>query len=106
GFQQPADLMRDEVRSRGSRHLVQLAADELVLLPGEPLNPIQILRREQRLDGHAPILRRPATIRAMPKSLQSFLAELREQAPEELLDIEKRVDPDTFDVTAILEHLT
>jgi len=42
----------------------------------------------------------------MPKSLQSFLAELREQAPEELLDIEKRVDPDTFDVTAILEHLT
>ncbi len=42
---------------------------------------------------------------AMPKSLQSFLRELRDEAPEELLHIDKKVDPNNYDVTAILEHL-
>lgn len=42
----------------------------------------------------------------MPKSLQSFLHELRDESPEDLLHIDKKVDPDNYDVTAILEHLT
>src|SRR5581483_12333915 len=41
----------------------------------------------------------------VPKSLHSFLDELRDQAPEDLLHIDKKVDPNNFDVTAILEHL-
>ncbi|HLG72653.1 MAG TPA: UbiD family decarboxylase [Chloroflexota bacterium] len=41
----------------------------------------------------------------MPKSLHSFLDELRDHAPEDLLHIDKKVDPNNFDVTAILEHL-
>lgn len=46
------------------------------------------------------------TIAAMPKSLQTFLHELRDQSPEDLLHIDKRVDPNNYDVTAFLEHLT
>ncbi len=42
----------------------------------------------------------------MPKSLQSFLHELSDESPEDLLHIDKKVDPDNYDVTAILEHLT
>jgi 2,5-furandicarboxylate decarboxylase 1 len=42
----------------------------------------------------------------MAKSLQSFLRELRDHSPEDLLHIDKKVNPDTFDITAILEHLT
>jgi UbiD family decarboxylase len=42
----------------------------------------------------------------MPKSLQSFLHELGDQSPEDLLHIEKKVNPDNYDVTAIMEHLT
>ncbi|HEX6511207.1 MAG TPA: UbiD family decarboxylase, partial [Chloroflexota bacterium] len=42
----------------------------------------------------------------MAKSLQTFLHELRDQSPEDLLHIDKKVDPDNHDVTAILEHLT
>ena len=41
----------------------------------------------------------------MPKSLQSFLGELRDESPEDLLHIDKKVDPDNFDVTAILDAL-
>src|SRR5690242_18616831 len=42
----------------------------------------------------------------MPKSLQTFLQELRDESPEDLLHIDRKVDPDNYDVTAILEHLT
>lgn len=41
----------------------------------------------------------------MAKSLSSFLAQLREQRPADLVEIKRTVRPAQFEVTAILEHL-
>src|SRR6059058_3355162 len=39
------------------------------------------------------------------KSLRSFIEWLREQRPSDLVEVKRRVRPDQFEVTAILEHL-
>ncbi|MDP6560018.1 MAG: UbiD family decarboxylase [Candidatus Binatia bacterium] len=41
----------------------------------------------------------------MPKSLRTFLDEMRREAPEEVVDISKVVDPSSYDVTAIIKKL-
>lgn len=41
----------------------------------------------------------------MAKNLREFLTEIEEKHPEELLRVEKEVNPADFDVTAILQHL-
>jgi 2,5-furandicarboxylate decarboxylase 1 len=39
------------------------------------------------------------------KSLRSFLTQLREQRPDDLVEVNRQIKPDQFEVTAILEHL-
>ena len=41
----------------------------------------------------------------MAKDLREFLSEIEERYPEELLRVEKEVNPADFEVTAILQHL-
>ncbi|MFQ5683417.1 MAG: UbiD family decarboxylase [Candidatus Binatia bacterium] len=41
----------------------------------------------------------------MPKSLRTFLEDLRRQAPLEVVHITKEVNPHDYDVTAIIKHL-
>ena len=41
----------------------------------------------------------------MPKSLRTFLEEMRRESPEEVVHVSKVVDPSRHDVTAIIEHL-
>ena len=42
----------------------------------------------------------------MPKSLRSFLEQLDDQHPEDLAVVNRTVDPDRYEVTAVLEQLT
>ncbi|MBI4320811.1 MAG: UbiD family decarboxylase [Chloroflexi bacterium] len=42
----------------------------------------------------------------MAKDLSAFINQLRELHPDELIDIKRTVEPQNYDVTAILEHLT
>lgn len=42
----------------------------------------------------------------MPKSLRSFIEQLAHQHPDELALVRRTVDPNRYEVTAILEHLT
>ena len=42
----------------------------------------------------------------MPKSLRTFLEEMRRELPDEVVDISKVVDPSGYDVTAIIQQLT
>ena len=41
----------------------------------------------------------------MPKSLRTFLEEMRRELPDEVVDISKVVDPSGYDVTAIIQRL-
>jgi UbiD family decarboxylase len=41
----------------------------------------------------------------MPKSLRTFLEDMRREAPQEIVHIDKAVDPSRHDVTAIIHHL-
>ncbi len=41
----------------------------------------------------------------MPKSLRTFLEDVRREAPEELVHVTKGVNPSNYDVTAIIKHL-
>lgn len=41
----------------------------------------------------------------MPKSLRTFLEDCRREIPNEIVHIEKEVDPANYDVTAIIKHL-
>jgi len=42
----------------------------------------------------------------MPKSLRSFIEQIDHQHPEDLAVVKRAVDPNNYDVSAILEHLT
>jgi UbiD family decarboxylase len=42
----------------------------------------------------------------MPKNLRSFIEQIDHQHPDELAVVKRTVDPNRYDVTAILEHLT
>lgn len=41
----------------------------------------------------------------MPKDLRSFIEDLRRESPNEVVEIDKVVDPAHYDVTAIIKHL-
>jgi len=41
----------------------------------------------------------------MPKSLRSFLEDMRHAYPSEVVNISKPVNPLTYDITAIIKHL-
>src|SRR6059036_2793829 len=41
----------------------------------------------------------------MPKSLRTFLDDCRREIPNEIIHINKEVDPSHYDVTAIIKHL-
>ena len=41
----------------------------------------------------------------MPKSLRTFLQDMRRAYPSEVVSISKSVNPLTYDVTAIVKHL-
>src|ERR1043166_6510075 len=41
----------------------------------------------------------------MPKSLRSFLEDCRREIPNEIVHVNKEVDPAHYDVTAIIKHL-
>ncbi len=42
----------------------------------------------------------------MPKSLRSFIEQIDHQHPEDLAVVKRTVDPNNYDVSAVLEHLT
>src|SRR5216110_549297 len=42
----------------------------------------------------------------MPKSLRSFIEQIDHQHPEDLAVVKRPVDPNNYDVSAVLEHLT
>src|SRR5438874_3056305 len=42
---------------------------------------------------------------AMPKSLRSFIEQVDHQHPEDLAVVTRTVDPNNYDVTAVLQHL-
>ena len=41
----------------------------------------------------------------MPKDMRSFISDLAEQLPEELVQVEAEVDPSSQEATALLQHL-
>ena len=41
----------------------------------------------------------------MPKSLSSFLEDCRREIPNEVVHVEREVDPAHYDVSAIIKHL-
>ena len=41
----------------------------------------------------------------MPKSLRTYIADLHREAPDELLCIDRVVNPANYDCTAIIKHL-
>src|SRR5262249_25007558 len=42
---------------------------------------------------------------AMPKDLRTYMAELQRQVPDEIVSIEREVNPAGYDCTAIIKHL-